>query len=227
MSSRVNLANLNDPKTPLHECPVEDIVAEFSGDEMSRKDKDDNYQERSVAVTYRATINGLETSIAQMCEDDACGVGILVFERCCARQYASWYASLPVLKEIPKLYKSLLKQSADLGMPDIGSWINRTETFRFVNGVPAGAPQGASSFSSVGKFKAAVHGYAVCTGIDEYKLVSIGLAWCISTNAKQLSSGNIRNFFKPEIKHLLDHLQERIMYLEYCQNVLDMRITQK
>lgn len=205
----------------LRDMTIEEVMSRLGQSERKRSDRDSNYQERSVPISYRITGNGLENSLERIGKEYN---GSMVLNRCIAYHIESWYSNMPEMVEISDLYQRLLKSSDDHGFPDIGRWIKRTEQFELKNSVRTAAKCGVSSFASVGKLKSALTERSKVTGIDTAILFSIGAEWSVITNVSGWASKSIEKFYLPEIDNLKRYLKERLWYLQYCEKVINGRV---
>jgi len=202
----------------LADMSLEGVVSRLKVEERMRRDINEDPRERPIAVHFRTRPAGLELSIDELHE--SLEVGAQILTRCMCRQAESWFNSLELVKTIVPVYR-IIRNASD-GHIDIEQQLKRGNNFNFITNIPVGN-SGNTSYSSVGWVRDFFSELADPLGVPSYRLFLLGLVWSVTTCTSGQRSKSIAQYLQPEVLRFKQHLQERLLQLQYFSNVMSIR----
>lgn len=193
---------------------LEEVVSLFIDKEKRRhKDAKDDENQKEDIFTFRGVPNGLMMAL----DGNARRLGVTraMLTRCISHQVVAWYDSLPRIGEITGMFNIVCDAAEEYGYPDL--YDNMTLNYSFANSSLRNV-----SFRTITWVKNKLFAVSTPLGVPAGALFIVGLC-CSLTRAGDTTRGTIRKFLRAEVDKLLDHIDERSVWVVGFNDVVRKR----
>ena len=193
---------------------LEEVVSLFIDKEKHRhRDAKDDENQQETMFTFRGVPNGLMMAL----DGNARRLGITraMLTRCVSHQIVSWYDSLPRIIEIAGMFNIVCDAAEEYGYPDL--YDNMALNYSFASSSLRGV-----SFRTITWVKNKLFSISAPLGVPAGALFIVGLCYSL-TRAGDTTKGTIRKFLRAEVDKLLDHIDERSVWVVGFNDVVRKR----
>lgn len=201
---------------------AEDLIRQYAAAERSRDDQELDKSQREFSVGVRKLPTGLAMVLEKISRDTVEKPSVIT--KCFSHSVADWYATLPDIPEVVRLYSTVADTCSGSGYADL--WKEASGVVGYEHRIPEDVRTmlGATTLKTIVWVNSRLGEIAPAVGTTPGRLLAVGLCRCVCLNRSGWAEGTLEEFLEPEVNNFLWYLRERVLRLRHYSDIASVRI---